>query len=169
MRHKRLKLSVILLLGFGLTGLLAQSMYVKRTNGTQTAYMLSDIRKLIFSGTGNMTVSKFNGSVDEYILTSTRYMIFSNVVTGINATVDDAKGIFLLYPNPVVDVLNIQLSITGNQIVTAELLTIEGKLLYKCQLISTTNTINLSAFPQGIYLCRVNNGSGIETTKFIKQ
>lgn len=55
MRHKRLKLSAVLLLGLGLTGLQAQTMYVKESSGTQTAYTLSNIQKMSFSS-GNLTV-----------------------------------------------------------------------------------------------------------------
>ena len=41
MRHKRLKLSALLLLVIGLTGLQAQTMYVKENNGTQTTEQLN--------------------------------------------------------------------------------------------------------------------------------
>ena len=57
MKHKRLKLCTILLLVFGLTGLQAQTMYVKTTGGVQTSYALSSIKKLTFSG-GNMVDRK---------------------------------------------------------------------------------------------------------------
>ncbi|MEY3451220.1 MAG: hypothetical protein RL711_1046 [Bacteroidota bacterium] len=49
MRQKRLKLSAVFLLGLGLTGLQAQTMYVKEKSGTQTAYTLSSLRKMTFS------------------------------------------------------------------------------------------------------------------------
>ena len=61
MRHKRLKLGTALLLGFGLSSLQAQTMYVKQIGGTQTAYALSDVRKMTFSS-GNMVITKTDNS-----------------------------------------------------------------------------------------------------------
>lgn len=42
MTHKKLKFSAVLLLGLGLTGLQAQTMYVKESSGTQTAYAVNN-------------------------------------------------------------------------------------------------------------------------------
>ena len=50
MRPKKVKLSAVLLLGLGLSSIQAQTMYVKKSNGTQTAYPLNSIRKMTFSG-----------------------------------------------------------------------------------------------------------------------
>lgn len=61
MRHKRLKLSALFLLGLGLTGLQAQTMHVKAKSGTNTAFMLQNIQKMTFGG-GNVTVNKVEGS-----------------------------------------------------------------------------------------------------------
>ena len=169
MKHKFLKLNAVLLLGLGLSPLQGQTtMNVKATSGTQTAYTLSGIRKLTFPSTGNMTVTKTTAATDNYVLTAVRYMNFSDVGTGIEQTVNQ-EGAFKLYPNPVVDVLHIELSNAEAKNATVELLSIEGKLLYKAKLSATSNSINVSQFKQGIYLCRINNGTRIETTKFFKQ
>jgi len=171
MKHKLLKLNAVLLLGLGVTPLQSQTtINVKATDGTQIAYNLSSIRKLTFPITGNMEVSKTTGSTDTYSLTAIRYLNFSYTANSIKSTSADIKSKLRLYPNPVVDVLNIQLSISGNQPTTVELLSIEGKLLYKVELTDTTDllNVNISHLQQGIYLCRVNNGINIETTKFIK-
>jgi len=42
MKCRKLKLITLLLLGVGLTGLQAQTMYVKENSGTQTAYTLNN-------------------------------------------------------------------------------------------------------------------------------
>lgn len=170
MKHKLLKLNAVLLLGLGLTPLQGQTaMTVKQTGGTQTAYALSAIRKLTFSNTGNMSVTKTTGSTDDYALIGVRYLKFGDTDTGI-ATSTTAKGNLQLYPNPVVDVLYIQLSEAGSRVAIVELLSIEGKVLYKGQLTGTgIYQVNVSQFRKGVYLCRVNNGTSIETTKFLKR
>lgn len=80
MRHKRLKLSAVLLLGLGLTGLQAQTMYVKESSGTQTAYTLSNIQKMSFSS-GNLTVTKTDNSSGVFALSDLRYLNFSDITT----------------------------------------------------------------------------------------
>ena len=52
---RRLVISIIIILGLGLTGLQAQKMQILETGGKQSAYFLSDIEKLSFSS-GNITV-----------------------------------------------------------------------------------------------------------------
>jgi hypothetical protein len=170
MKHKLLKLNAVLLLGLGLTPLQGQTtMTVKQTSGIQTAYTLSGIRKLTFPTSGNMTVSKTTASTDNYALTSIRYLKFGDTGTGIKSIAD--KGSLWLYPNPVVDILNIEFPILENHTYILEILSIEGKLLYKTHVASTSiiYQVNISQFRQGIYLCRINNGICIETTKFFKQ
>jgi len=171
MKHKLLKLNVLLLLELGLTPLQGETtLNVKATGGTQTAYSLTTIRKLTFPCTCNMTVTKTTATTDKYTLSGVRYLNFSDMGTGIASPSAAVKGILHLYPNPVTDVLNIELSATGSRPATVELLSIEGKVLYKGQFAGTRSyQINVSQFRQGIYLCRVNNGTSIETTKFCKQ
>ena len=130
MNNKLLKLNLILLLGIALAPLQGQTtMNVIPKSGTQTAYTLSTIRKLTFPAAGSMLVTKTTGSADNYTLTDVRYLQFSNVGTAIEAT-PPTKTDLLLYPNPVVDVLNIQLSVK-NTIAKVEILSIDGKMLYQ--------------------------------------
>lgn len=170
MKHKILKLNAVLLLGLGLTPLQGQTtMNVKATSGTQTAYTLSTIRKLTFPSTGNMMVTKTTATTDNYALGSVRYLNFSDLGTNIESNTELKESI-KLYPNPVQDVLNIQLATAVNKTATVEILSIEGKVVYKARLTSAdSHPINVSNFRQGIYLCRVNNGISIETTKFFKK
>ncbi|GEM_PF-669648 len=78
MRQKRLKLSALLLLGLGLTGLQAQTMYVKESSSTQTAYSLNSVRKITFSG-GNATVQKTDNTTGVYALNGLRYLSFAGL------------------------------------------------------------------------------------------
>ena len=169
MKHKKLKLSTVLLLGLGLTGLQAQTMYVRQTSGTQTPYSLSNIKKMSFSS-GNITVSKTIGSPDTYSLSGIRYLNFQDLTTNI-ATAEKQELVMTLYPNPVVDVLNLQLSIKSSQACVIEILSMEGRVVYQEKLNQQSDVyqINVSALPKGLYLCKVNNGITTETTKFFKQ
>lgn len=169
MRHKKLKLSALLLLGLGLSGLQAQTLYVKKSSGTQTAYTLSNVRKMTFSG-GNATVHKTDNFTSIYALNGLRYLNFTDLTTSISEQpMLLASATLITYPNPVTNVLNVDLTgvTTGG---TISILTLEGKLLQKQKTDgANTATLNLSHLPQGIYLCRYSNATKIKTVKIIKQ
>lgn len=169
MRQKRLKLSAVLLLGLGLTGLQAQTMYVKQSNGTQTAYALSNVRKMTFSA-GNVTVQKTDNTTGVYALSGLKYLSFENLTTGINEPQMAAGNTLLIYPNPVTDMLTIDLTGTNNGEGHISILNLEGKVMQKQQTEGTgIVSLNLSQLPQGIYLCRYTNGTETKTVKIIKQ
>ena len=100
MKHKRLKLSAVLLLGLGLTGLQAQTMYVKESSGTQTAYTLSNIQKMSFSS-GYLTVTKTDNSSGVFALSDLRYLNFSDITTDLQEDLSVKSQQLKVYPNPV--------------------------------------------------------------------
>ena len=171
MRHKKLKLCVLLLLVLGLTGLQAQQMYVKGKSGIQSSYSLADIKKMSFSS-GNIAIEKTDGSSVEFSLNELRYLSFKDLSVGLAPFPEKLKeGINVqVYPNPVVDVLNIKLLSNENQSGRIEILSIEGKAVYTENINANTNVyqINTSSLPKGLYLCKINNGTVTETMKFIK-
>ena len=107
MRQKRLRLSVVFMLGLGLTGLQAQTMYIKEKSGTQTAYTLSSLRKMTFSG-GNATVQKSDNSTGVYALNGLSYLNFTSLITSLTAPLGNFN--IVTYPIPVTDALNIDLT-----------------------------------------------------------
>lgn len=172
MRHKKLKLCALLLLGLGLTGLQAQKMYVKEKVGTQTAYLLTDIKKMSFSS-GNIAIQKTDGNSNQFALSGLRYLNFNDLSIGIGRSATAQKNSEMqVYPNPVVDVLNIQAQLPAlNQKGKIEILSIVGKVVYSQEVNSHENVYHIDAtsLPKGLYLCRLSIGSVIETSKFIKQ
>ena len=155
------------MLRLGLTGLQAQTMYVKESSDTQTAYTLSSIRKITFSG-GNATAQKTDNSTGGYALSGLRYLNFTDLSTSITEQPMQLSNVnFSVYPNPVNDVLNIDLTVvaTGG---TISVLTLEGKLLQEQKTEgANTATLNLSKLPQGIYLCRYVSTTAIRRGAFM--
>lgn len=169
MRHKRLKLSAVLMLVLGLTGLQAQTMYVKEKNSTQTAYALSNIRKMTFSG-GNVTIQKTDNSTGVYGLSGVRYLNFTDLTTGIvEPTMRLGNANLITYPNPITDLLTIDLTgVIG--VGTISILTLEGKVLQTQNINgSSLVTLKLNHLSQGIYLCRYSTAAEIKTVKIIKK
>lgn len=78
MKHKRLKLVAIHLFGLALTGVFAQNMNVKVSNGTQTAIPVNTIKKLTFTSS-SIAVYKTNGSAAGYAYSNVRNLNFDNI------------------------------------------------------------------------------------------
>jgi hypothetical protein len=171
MRQKHFKLITLFLLVVGPTGLNAQRVYIGEKEGSQTAYFLSDVKKMVFS-TGNIAVHKTDGALEIFTLTDVRNLNF-NLITSVEKKHLPLKptGTFQVFPNPVNDVLNIQLPASLPSAGRIEIISMEGKLVYTENISSHSAVfrINLSGLPKGIYLCRVNSGKTIKTAKFIMQ
>jgi len=172
MRHKKVKLIALLLLCIGLTGIQAQSsLYVRTHNGIQTSYALNSIEKLTFSG-ANMIVNKTSGSIDNYALNDIRYMNFDDLTNNISLISGDGSGNIILYPNPVIDQLQIsyESTITGN--IQVEILDIHGKVLCQQMIISQKGTnqaiIPVSQLSAGLYVCRLQSDDKIGIINFFK-
>ena len=104
----------------------------------------------------------------------TVYVAFKNITTngfilGIDnvvATADDPANVneqnsfdLSIYPNPVVDVLNI----VADEYLTAEIYNVNGQLI----LSSNLKTINVSDFEQGIYFIKVTTQNGSAVKKVV--
>jgi hypothetical protein len=176
MRHKKLKLTAVLLLGLGLIGLQAQeSVNVTGGNasgsGGSASYSVGQVVYTTNTGT--------NGSVAQGV--HQPYEI--SVVTGI----EEAKGINLTvtaYPNPTTDYLELKVYPVGNSNrVESEKLTdlsyqlydMTGKLLQNKKLTGTETQIDMSNYVPATYFVRVyavgrNDRTGvIAESKSIKE
>ena len=172
MRQKKVKLSAILLLGLGLAGTQAQStLYVNTHSGTQTPFTLSSIKKLTFES-GSMTVNKTSGSIDSYLLTDMRYLNFTDLTTGVSLTDKAESSDMLLYPNPVIDQLQINYESLKIENVQVEIVDLQGRVLHQQTIISQNGTnqlkISVSQLSKGLYVCRFKSDDKIEIIKFIK-
>lgn len=169
MKNKKILFNLLLIIVGGITGLQAQTMYVKEISGTQTTYTLSSIRIMTF-WKGNAHILKTDSSKGVHALSGLRYLNFSDLTSGITEpSAQLGHSNLTTYPNPVIDVLNIDLTgVTGEG--SLSILTLEGRVV---QTQSTSGnriiTINLSHLSQGIYLCRYSNALEIRTVKIIKQ
>lgn len=142
----------------------------KRKIGYSTPHAFTSINKLTFDS-GNMTVNKKDGSTSIYVLTDIRYLN-SGITTDIAEISGDENNDILLYPSPVTDQLPIrhESKTTGN--VQLQIMNMQGKFIYQ-QTLSSLYGTNYLTIPEtnllhSMYICRLQNGSKIETAKFIK-
>lgn len=161
MRHRRLKLSAVLLLGLGLTELQAQTA-VTATGGNASgsggsvSYSVGQVAYQTHTGT--------NGSVAEGV--QQPYEI--SVVTAI----EEAKGINLsvtAYPNPTNDYLTLSIDELDISNFSYQLYDMNGKLLQNEKITSNQTSITMSNLVPATYFVKVIKGNKeVKTFKIIK-
>ena len=161
MKHKRLKLSALLFLGLGLTGLQAQTS-VNATGGDASgiggsaSYSIGQLAYTTNTGT--------NGSVSEGV----QQAFEISVVTGI----EEAKGINLsvsAYPNPTTDYLTLEVKDVELLNLHFQMYDMNGKLLQNEKITGNQTSIVMSNLVPATYFVKVIQGNKeVKTFKIIK-
>ena len=161
MRHKRLKLSAVLLLGLGLTGLQAQtSVNATGSNasgsGGSASYSVGQVTHKTHTGT--------NGSVAQGV----QQPFEISVVTAI----EQAKGINLsvsAYPNPTNDYLTLSIEEFEISNLSYQLYDMYGKLLQSEKITGNQTSIVMSNLvPANYFVKVVKANKEVKTFKIIK-
>ena len=78
-----------------------------------------------------------------------------------------------IYPNPVENVLNIEIANNNDAKTTFKIISIVGQVFctkpVDCNKSATHSTIDISTLPQGVYLLEVTSENGKVVSKFVKQ
>lgn len=166
-------LALFVLLAFlGRNQLSAQAtMYVHQTNLTQDAYPLDSIRKLTFPA-GVMHVHRTAGDTIAYAFSNIDYVDFTGLSTGTAAPLVQNTNT-VVYPNPADDLLNVNFTSEKSEVVTIEILDLQGRVLLSQQSTASQNGTNQVALSttglaQGAYLCRITSSVATENIKFLK-
>ena len=143
------------------------------TTQTQTAFNT-------FNLNGSSAISSMALQSDGKIVTGGRYFssthTYINTIYNINRINNDyvlatnqnefVKDKISIYPNPVKDVLNIQLAL-GTTIESYEIYDMLGKKVLAKN--TTNSTLNVSQLNNGIYLLKTTTSNGVATSKFVKE
>lgn len=163
MRHKRLKLSVVLLLGLGLTGLKAQESISPSGgnasgSGGSISYSVGQVFYTMSTGT--------NGSITQGV----QQPFEISVVSGIDDNTINLS--FTAYPNPTSDRLTLKVDAstkTSIKSLSYQLFDITGKLLESKNIEVYETTISMARFVSAIYFLKITDGiKEIKTFKIIK-
>ncbi len=159
MRHKRLKLSAVLLLGLGLTGLQAQtSVNATGSNASGSGGSVSySVGQVVYTNnTGT------NGSVAQGVQQA--YEIFT---VGIKET---ELNIFLtVFPNPTTDYLTLSIGEFDMSNLSYQLYDMNGKLLQNEKITGNQTSIVMSnLFPANYFLRVIHGNKEVKTFKIIK-
>ena len=163
MRHKRLKLSAVLLLGLGLTGLQAQT-NVNATggnasgNGGSVSYSVGQVVYTTHKGS--------NGSVAQGVQQPYEISV---------AGIDEANGISLkvtAYPNPTTDYLTLEIDASTSlsiQSMSYQLYDIQGKVLQNQKITGYRTSIDMNNLVPSTYFVKViQENKAVKTFKVIK-
>jgi hypothetical protein len=82
--------------------------------------------------------------------------------------VDCYKQAMLVFPNPVNDLLYIDIASLLDNNTTGSLFDVNGKLIYSGKLVIGTNTIDMTKFTNGVYLLKISNKFQLEYIKVVK-
>jgi hypothetical protein len=161
MRHKLLKISVLFLVGLGLTGLQAQEAIPAAGgdasgSGGSVAYSIDQIVYTTNIGT--------TGSVAQGV----QQPFEISIITGIN----DTRAIHLMvtaYPNPTSDYLTLEVKDFGLANLNFQLYDIQGKLLQSQKITDNRTNIVMNNLAPATYFVKVNEvNKEIKTLKIIK-
>jgi hypothetical protein len=158
MRHKKLKLSAVLLLGLGLTGLQAQET-IPATGGNASgsggtvSYSVGQVVYTTNTGT--------NGSVAQGV----QQPFEISTTLGINETSINLE--MNVYPNPTTNYLI--LNVVESKGLSYQLFDLQGKLIENKKVTANNTTITMEDLPNATYFLKVTkNSQAVKTFKIIK-
>lgn len=161
---------VILMLSVaGICELYGQSMHVWDTSGTQFSYSLGSIANLHFVS-GELRIKKQDNITDVYALGSLRYLNFSDSTSVRIETEEEPGHQVRMYPNPVADVLMVDLSEASGEKGSLHILGLDGKVVMSRKITGPGIVrLDLSSLHRGLYICRILMQEETSSTKIFKQ
>lgn len=79
---------------------------------------------------------------------------------------DNVKNAVKIYPNPVIDVLNIE---AASKVSNVQVFDISGKVVSSFDLNAVKNQVNLSKLAPGVYVVNIQTDKGVQSVKIIKK
>ena len=157
MKHKKLKLCTVLLLGFGLTGLHAQEAIPASGgdasgSGGSVSYSVGQV---VYTTNTGANGSAAQGVQQPYEISE---------VTGL----EEAKGInlkYTAYPNPATDLLTLTVENYDSENLSYQLFDINGKLLESKKLAGNSNTITMANLAPATYFLKIYNDQKVKVLK----
>jgi hypothetical protein len=160
MKHKKLKLCVLLLLGFSLTGMQAQKAVL--TNGSVAlgsgGSMSYSIGQIVYT-----TNTGTNGSIAQGV--QQPFEIFVGLEEGPASNIS-----CMVYPNPASAVLTLKVENLNNSTYTYSLYDLDGKLLANKKITGNETSIDINQLVAATYFLKVTDNMKVVTTfKIIKK
>lgn len=161
---------LVLLLIPGFSQVKAQVMNITGFGGNQVSYELVDIRKLTFSSE-QMIIDLSGQEPVSIVLDDIQVIKFNDLSSSINIIRPDEIGKTSLFPNPVVNQLNLRLELDKHSRIMLSIQTIDGRIVREESIEAQSGTnewqIDLSELNAGMYFCRISTMTQSKTVKFL--
>lgn len=164
MKVKKLKLCVLLLLGFGLTGIQAQEIHetINATGGYSSGsggYVSYSVGQIVYN-----TDAGINGTISQGV--QQPYEI--SIVTELKNALDIILSI-TAFPNPTTDYLTLSTGNFDNKNLSFHLYDINGKMMQESKINVSETKISMTDLPPAIYFLKVTeNQKEVKTFKIVK-
>lgn len=147
----------------------AKTMIVSEWGGTEAMFTMTNIRKLVFTS-GSLNIVKYDNSDNLFNVEDIQHLTFSDVEVGIDEPIYVENKTLEIYPNPVDDVLNVDLTGVKDNNGIIRIYNLKGKVLLENKLdVTGVVPVNLKSLSSGIYLLTYSNAVEVKTVKIIKQ
>jgi len=148
----------------------AQDLYFNYSDGSDSTYSISQIRKITFSG-DLMSLNFLDGSVLSWNVSTINDNQFSLSILSLDNSAQVSESPLIIFPNPVADELTVSFQPLTPDDLILNVYDLNGRLLIeKCFVETVTNklvtTVNVSNLERGYYLLRIK-GKKQEITKEI--
>jgi hypothetical protein len=168
MQNKQFQFGLVFFFLLAVSVLQVQTMYVRPITGAQSAYLITNIKKLTFSS-GNLVVTPTSGAEVTHSLLGNRHINFADLTLS-TPIQQQALTAFYVYPNPVKEVLHISKAELGQSIDAIAIIALDGRMVLEQKQINTNlPQVDVASLPQGMYLCKITSGSKTQNLKFLKQ
>lgn len=160
MNQKKTKITILFLLGLGLSGLKAQDATTAAGGdatgaGGSVAY---SVGQAVYTSVESASGSVNQGVQQPYVF----------VITGIN-TNPNINLLIAVYPNPSTAFINLNVENLDLANLSFQLFDVQGKLLVNQKITDTTTSILMAEFASGSYFLKViDNKSELKAFKIIK-
>jgi hypothetical protein len=161
----------------GLTGLQAQTIKFRFADGSQTEYLISEIRNITFSN-DIMNVNKKDGNIVSLPVATIGKYNYSSLTTGINIPLEPmSDNDVVVFPNPASSDITISYKTNAPGKINIDLLNQNGQLVRHIeeeQSQSGNFTVNWDGkdsngniLSTGTYICHVNSDGTKSTQKIV--
>ena len=152
----------------------AQSIYFNYTSGTNAAYNLADVRKITFVA-DEMNLQLLDGSVYSWNVSSIGHYQYDENSIGIDELLNKANAWQVsVFPNPATNLLNVRYNLPTEDMILISVFDLQGKLLLEVNKGNRSKgeheeTLDISSFPAGQYVCRISGQTNTISKNIIKQ
>lgn len=136
-------------------------------NGSTTSESISYTAA---AGTYYAQVVGYNGANSATVCYTLRVQLGTASKMSDGTPVNNATALLKMSPNPTRNTLNI--SLLGTQLSkqsTVQVIDVRGNVMMQQPLRSTLQALNVSKLTAGTYIVKINNGSSVITSKFVKE